>query len=76
MEKKIRNGFEVASFGDFKFESVPKRHIPWSTKKNLQAFIDEFCYRFNRRSWSNQLFARAMFACANASPFTRYDLIG
>lgn len=50
------------------YHGVPQKH--------LQAFIDEFCYRFNRRFWSNQLFARTIVACANASPFTRYDLIG
>jgi transposase-like protein len=50
------------------YHGVPQKH--------LQAFIDEFCYRFNRRFWSNQLFARTIFACVNASPFTRYDLIG
>jgi len=44
--------------------------------KHLQAFIDEFCYRFNRRFWPNQLFARTLSACACASPFTRYELIG
>jgi len=45
-------------------------------KKRLQAFIDEFCYRFNRRFWPDQLFARTLFACANSAPFSRYDLIG
>lgn len=50
------------------YHGVPKKH--------LQSFIDEFCYRFNRRFWSNQFFSRTLCACANASPFTRYDLIG
>ena len=45
-------------------------------KTHLQAFLDEFCYRFNRRFWPSQLFARTLLACSSASPFTRYDLIG
>ena len=45
-------------------------------KIHLQTFLDEFCYRFNRRFWSGQLFARTLFACSCAPPFTRYDLIG
>jgi len=45
-------------------------------KIHLQTFLDEFCYRFNRRFWPSQLFARTLFACSCAPPFTRYDLIG
>jgi transposase-like protein len=45
-------------------------------KTHLQAFLDEFCYRFNRRFWPSQLFARTLVACAGAQPFTRYELIG
>lgn len=45
-------------------------------KKHLQTFMDEFCYRFNRRFWPEQLFARTVCAAANAPPFTRHDLIG
>lgn len=43
---------------------------------HLQAFLDEFCYRFNRRHWIDQLFARTLKACSSANPFTRYALIG
>jgi len=43
---------------------------------HLQSFFDEFCFRFNRRFWPQQLFARTLFACSCASPFTRYALIG
>jgi transposase-like protein len=43
--------------------------------KHLQAYIDEFCYRFNRRFWLSQLFSRTVTACALAFPFTRHELI-
>ena len=46
------------------------------TKTHLQAFLDEFSYRFNRRFWPSQLFARTLVACSAAPPFTRYELIG
>ena len=42
---------------------------------HLQAFLDEFCYRFNRRRWFDQLFARTVIACTYAEPFPRYDLV-
>jgi transposase-like protein len=45
-------------------------------KTHFQAFLDEFCYRFNRRLWPSQLFARTLVACSAAPPFTRYELIG
>jgi transposase-like protein len=48
------------------YHGVPKKHF--------QAFVDEFCYRFNRRFWPNQLFARTVTACAIAYPFTRHEL--
>ena len=34
--------------------------------KHLQAYLDEFCYRFNRRNWEPQLFDRLVTACANS----------
>lgn len=43
---------------------------------HLQAFLDEFCYRFNRRFWPGQLLARTLVACTHSLPFTRYALIG
>ncbi len=43
---------------------------------HLQAFWDEFCYRFNRRFWPGQGPARTLAACVRTLPFTRYDLIG
>lgn len=35
-------------------------------KKHLQAYLDEFCYRFNRRYWEHQLFDRLVAACVNS----------
>jgi transposase-like protein len=32
-------------------------------KKHLQSYLDEFCYRFNRRNWESQLFDRLITAC-------------
>lgn len=33
--------------------------------KHLQSYLDEFCYRFNRRFWEHQLFDRLLSACLN-----------
>jgi len=43
---------------------------------HLQAFLDEFCYRFNRRFWQGQLLARTLVSCSHSLSFTRYALIG
>lgn len=32
--------------------------------KHLQKYLDEYCYRFNRRFWENQLFDRLLSACS------------
>ena len=34
-------------------------------RKHLQSYLDEFCYRFNRRFWEYQLFDRLLAACIN-----------
>jgi transposase-like protein len=44
-------------------------------EKHLQAFLDEFCFRFNRRFWQDQLFVRTLVSCVFTSPFTRHMLI-
>jgi len=36
--------------------------------KHLQLYLDEFCYRFNRRFWEHQLFDRLLSACLNCEP--------
>lgn len=38
--------------------------------KHLQAYLDEFCYRFNRRFWEDQLFDRLLAACINCESTT------
>lgn len=43
--------------------------------RHLQSFLDEFCFRFNRRFWQGQLFARTLAACVLSTKFTRIQLI-
>jgi transposase-like protein len=45
------------------------------SKLHLKAFLDEFCYRFNRRFYEKELFARTVFACVKSSVFTRKMLV-
>ena len=42
--------------------------------KHLQRYLDEFCYRFNRRSWEKQMTDRLLTACINANPITFAEL--
>jgi transposase-like protein len=43
-------------------------------KKHLQAYLDEFCYRFNRRWFENQLFDRLVTACVTSYGITFSEL--
>jgi len=43
--------------------------------KHLQSYLDEFCYRFNRRNFKGQLFNRLLNACASTSTVTYDELI-
>ena len=42
--------------------------------KHMQRYLDEFCYRFNRRYREDQLFDRLLLACATALPATYGEL--
>ena len=44
--------------------------------KHLQKYLDEYCYRFNRRFWPGQGFDRLLRACSNAAPVTYAELRG
>jgi transposase-like protein len=44
-------------------------------KKHLQAYLDEFCFRFNRRFWEPQLFNRLLSACLVSKALSYADLI-
>lgn len=41
---------------------------------HIQSYLDEFCFRFNRRFFSTQLFNRIVNACAISSPISYYEL--
>ena len=43
-------------------------------RKHFQRYLDEFCYRFNRRFWENQLFDRLLVACTTAKTITYTEL--
>jgi len=40
----------------------------------LQLYLDEFCYRFNRRFWEDQLFNRMQATCMNCETITFGEL--
>jgi transposase-like protein len=42
--------------------------------KHLQRYLDEFCYRFNRRFWEDQLFGRVLCACMNSRTVSYSEL--
>jgi len=43
-------------------------------EKHLQTYLDEFCFRFNRRRWQGQLFDRLVTACAASKGVTYSEL--
>jgi len=36
-------------------------------EKHLQKYLDEFCYRLNRRNWQRRLFDRLVTACRSST---------
>lgn len=43
-------------------------------RKHLQSYLDEYCFRFNRRNWHGQLFDRLLMACATSKGITFSEL--
>lgn len=43
---------------------------------HLQRYLDEFCYRFNRRYFESSIFTKLVSACAMAGIIRNYELIG
>ncbi|MCQ4770737.1 transposase, partial [Intestinimonas massiliensis] len=43
-------------------------------KKHLQAYFDEFAFRFNRRFWQDQLFSRLAYAVMDSHILGYVDL--
>jgi len=73
--------------GHLAHEKLPWVHIAISNAKRfvlgtyhgvsfkyLQAYLDEYSYRFNRRSWEPQLATRLLAACLVAKPVTLAEL--
>ncbi len=44
-------------------------------EKHFQRYLDEFCYRLNRRRWPGELFDRLVTACVCSAGITYSDLI-
>ena len=45
------------------------------SKKHLQMYLSEVCYRFNRRFWEREAFHRLLYACASTTTVTRGELM-
>lgn len=45
------------------------------SRKHLQRYLSEVCYRFNRRFWGREAFHRLLFACASTNTITRSELM-
>ena len=43
-------------------------------EKHLQSYLDEFCYRFNRRYFQGEIFSRLLCAAASSPAFRLADL--
>ncbi|MCP4587328.1 MAG: transposase [Pseudoalteromonas sp.] len=44
------------------------------SSQHLQKYLDEFCYKLNRRFNINQLFNRLLFSCTQSAPITLAEL--
>ena len=52
--------------------SGPHRGV---SRKHLQGYLSEVCYRFNRRFWEREAFHRLLYACVSTTTVTRDQLM-
>lgn len=52
--------------------SGPHRGV---SRKHLQRYLSEVCYRFNRRFWNRETFDRLLTACVSTDTVTRDELM-
>ena len=52
--------------------SDPHRGV---SRKHLQRYLSEVCYRFNRRFWNREAFDRLLSACVSTDTVTRDELM-
>ena len=45
------------------------------SRKHLQSYLSEVCYRFNRRFWEREAFHRLLYAGASTTTVTRDELM-
>lgn len=45
-------------------------------RKHIQSYLNEFCYRFNRRRFTGELFNRLLSACISSTTITYPELVG
>ncbi|MGC8765655.1 MAG: transposase, partial [Brevinematia bacterium] len=57
-------------------KSVMKGTYHSGCRKHLQLYLDEYCYRFNRRFWEKELFNRLLLASVNSKAVTYAELTG
>ena len=43
-------------------------------KKHFQRYLNEFCYRLNRRKWQGEIFERLLNACLSSKGITYSEL--
>ncbi|MEC5425106.1 IS1595 family transposase [Virgibacillus sp. C22-A2] len=47
----------------------------WLSSRHLQSYLDEFCYRFNRRKHEGDLFSRLPHHCIGVKTITHRKLV-
>lgn len=45
------------------------------SRKHIQRYLSEVCYRFNRRFWQREAFDRLFVACISTTTITRDELM-
>ena len=45
------------------------------SRKHIQKYLAEVCYRFNRRFWQREAFAHLLVACMSTTTITRGELM-
>ena len=58
-----------------KLQALDPRRLPRVSPRHLQAYLDEYCYRLNRRDKREDIFRRLLYRCLLYTGPAPYSLL-
>jgi transposase-like protein len=75
-KKSIQPGATISSDAYHTYRALVGGTFHGLDSKYFQSYLDEFCYRFNRRKFKGEWFSRLATLCASTTTTVYSELVG